>query len=102
MPRPAPTGDRRFLNLDARSVKNSQISAALRRTSCPDESNRLLNELVEENIPIADSIAGRYVSRGIPKEDLRQVARLAREGHPRVPSGARSGLPGVRRAVHPR
>ena len=37
----------------------------------------LRNELIRVNMPVAASIAGRYRSRGIPREDLCQVAYLA-------------------------
>lgn len=37
----------------------------------------LLDEVVEVNIPVADSLASRYAARGIPSDDLVQVARLA-------------------------
>lgn len=60
-----------------RSSRNHELAAAMRRTRCPREQAQLANELAEENIPIADSIASRYVSRGIAREDLQQVARLA-------------------------
>jgi RNA polymerase sigma-B factor len=38
---------------------------------------RLLNEAVVRFKPVADSLAGRYSGRGIPSEDLAQVAALA-------------------------
>ena len=38
---------------------------------------RLVDEVVEVNIPVADSLASRYVARGIAADDLVQVARLA-------------------------
>jgi RNA polymerase sigma-B factor len=60
-----------------RTSRNHELAAALRRARCPRELARLANELAEENIQIADSIASRYVSRGIAREDLQQVARLA-------------------------
>lgn len=41
------------------------------------ERGRLLSEIVEANIPVARSIARRYAGRGIPAEDLEQVACVA-------------------------
>lgn len=38
---------------------------------------QILDELVVINIPVADSLASRYAARGIPVDDLVQVARLA-------------------------
>lgn len=38
---------------------------------------RLLSEIVEANIPVARSIARRYAGRGIPTDDLEQVAYVA-------------------------
>lgn len=43
----------------------------------PDERARLLDEIVLANVPVARSIARRYKGRGIPSEDLEQVAYLA-------------------------
>jgi RNA polymerase sigma-B factor len=42
-----------------------------------DERTRLLDDLVGTNMSVAQSIAARYRSRGIPLEDLEQVAYLA-------------------------
>ena len=36
-----------------------------------------MNEIVEVNLSVADGLASRYVRRGIPEDDLVQVARLA-------------------------
>jgi len=38
---------------------------------------RLLNEVAEQFMPVAESLALRYAGRGIPQEDLSQVAALA-------------------------
>jgi RNA polymerase sigma-B factor len=37
----------------------------------------LVDELIEINMPVAQAVAGRYRRRGIPVEDLEQVAYLA-------------------------
>jgi len=42
-----------------------------------DERRRLLAEAVELNMGVADAIASRYRRRGIPDDDLHQVAYLA-------------------------
>lgn len=47
------------------------------RTCRDDERPRLIDELVATNMPVAKSIASRYRLRGIPLEDLEQVAYLA-------------------------
>jgi RNA polymerase sigma-B factor len=43
----------------------------------PEEHGRLIDELITANMPVAESIAARYRRRGIPDEDLEQVAYLA-------------------------
>ncbi len=46
---------------------------------CHDEAERrrLLDEVVTLNLDVADAIASRYARRGVPADDLVQVARLA-------------------------
>ena len=41
------------------------------------EKQQLIDQLVDVNMPVAESIAARYRRRGIPDEDLEQVAYLA-------------------------
>lgn len=41
------------------------------------ERRRTLNEVVQVNIEVAESIASRYRNRGVPDDDLNQVACLA-------------------------
>jgi RNA polymerase sigma-B factor len=41
-----------------------------------DEYRRLSDRIVERCLPVADRIAQRYSGRGIPRDDLKQVARL--------------------------
>jgi RNA polymerase sigma-B factor len=43
----------------------------------PEERRRLLDEVVTTNMCVATAIAARYRTRGIPTEDLQQVAYLA-------------------------
>jgi RNA polymerase sigma-B factor len=40
------------------------------------EYRRLRDRIVERCLPVADRIAHRYSGRGIPREDLKQVARM--------------------------
>lgn len=71
-------------DLDDRAVargRRLQLTAELLRRAAetPDalERQRLLDEAVVLNLCVASSIAGRYRNRGIPEEDLEQVAHLA-------------------------
>jgi RNA polymerase sigma-B factor len=41
------------------------------------EKEQLIDQLIDVNMPVAESIAARYRRRGIPDEDLEQVAYLA-------------------------
>lgn len=41
------------------------------------ERQRLCDEIITATLPVADRLAARYRNRGIPLEDLRQVARAA-------------------------
>jgi RNA polymerase sigma-B factor len=43
----------------------------------PGGRQAIVHEIVEVNVPVADGLASRYVRRGIPEDDLVQVARLA-------------------------
>lgn len=43
----------------------------------PAREAALREQLITLNLPVAASVAGRYARRGIPEEDLRQVAYLA-------------------------
>jgi RNA polymerase sigma-B factor len=43
----------------------------------PEERRRLLHQVVTTNMCVATAIAARYRTRGIPTEDLQQVAYLA-------------------------
>lgn len=46
-------------------------------TAPSDERQRLLDEVIVLNIPVARSLAGRYRNRGQPVDELEQVACLA-------------------------
>src|ERR1700712_2508821 len=61
----------------ARSRRTDELVDLLR--ACVDEKDReaLRQELIAVNMPVARAIASRYRSRGIPSEDLEQIAYLA-------------------------
>ncbi len=64
----------------ARDLVAEQTSAVIQRLRCgePDEAQRqrLVDEIVVLNLPVARSLAMRYRERGVPVEDLVQVAAL--------------------------
>ncbi len=60
----------------ARSLRTHELFDLIPREDGATR-RRLLDEVVEVNIPVADSLAARYAARGIPSDDLVQVARLA-------------------------
>ncbi|GGF41406.1 alternative sigma factor SigF [Marmoricola endophyticus] len=47
------------------------------RTGSRRVHDRLIDEVVEINMAVADTVASRYARRGLPAEDLRQVAYVA-------------------------
>lgn len=49
----------------------------LAETENRDERQQLCTRIIESTIPVADRLAARYRGRGIPLDDLRQVARAA-------------------------
>jgi RNA polymerase sigma-B factor len=63
---------------ERRSHTNRLLAQA--RDAAPAERSRLLDEVIVENMPVAKSIAGRYRGRGVPIDDLEQVACLALVG----------------------
>jgi RNA polymerase sigma-B factor len=60
-----------------RAELTDEIVRALANCDSELERVRLQHELVTVNLPVAESIATRYRSRGVDQEDLRQVAYLA-------------------------
>lgn len=70
---------------DARATRSDPPDRASRTTALferigeadPLERRRLLDEVVTLNLPVADALASRYARRGVPADDLVQVARLA-------------------------
>lgn len=76
LPRPSLSARRASERL-RRTERTHELVALL--AQCQDETERhaLTNELASVNMPIADSVVARYRSRGVPTEDLQQVAYLA-------------------------
>ncbi len=60
-----------------RSLRTVDLFAALAATDDEQERERLLEEVVVLNIPVAESIASRYRGRGVGDDDVEGVARLA-------------------------
>ncbi len=62
------------------SQRRDRIESLLRDLSSDpprDERASLIEELVQLNLSLCDGVAGRYAGRGIDRDDLVQVARLA-------------------------
>lgn len=73
-PRPSGvTSSRRRLR-EERSDRTSTLLEALARCADPAERDDLVNEIVEINRGVAESVAARYRNRGVAFEDLCQVA----------------------------
>ena len=68
-----PTEERR----QTRAADTADLFAAVDATSDPEEQRRLLDRVVELNLGLATAVVARFRSRGIPTDDLLQVARLA-------------------------
>lgn len=68
----SPVGSGRPANLDF--VDQLLVAAA---ATTGTRRVRMLNEAVVRFMPMAESLAARYTGRGIPREDLTQVAALA-------------------------
>jgi RNA polymerase sigma-B factor len=60
-----------------RSARTDEIVELLHVCVDDEERHRLREELIAVNMPVARSIATGYRSRGIPSEDLEQIAYLA-------------------------
>ena len=61
----------------ARSARTDELVELLWTSTDESERADLRADLIATNMPVARSIASRYRSRGIPLEDLQQVAYLA-------------------------
>ncbi len=60
-----------------RDERTNDLLAHRDRVTCPDERERLADEIVELNLPLSDAVARRYANRGVETDDLIQVARTA-------------------------
>ena len=71
--------DHRLTEAEQRAERAAGTADLLARagTAGEDERARLLAEVVELNMGVADAIASRYRRRGVADEDLQQVAYLA-------------------------
>jgi RNA polymerase sigma-B factor len=63
--------------IPTRSSRTHDLFEKLERCGDPSARQRLLDEIVTLNLDVADGIASRYANRGVPVDDLVQVARLA-------------------------
>ena len=64
-----------------RSESRAELTAGLLRRAAeadgPADRARLLEDVVVLNMPLARAVADRYQGRGVPREDLEQVAYVA-------------------------
>ncbi|KQT93842.1 hypothetical protein ASG49_02425 [Marmoricola sp. Leaf446] len=60
-----------------RAHDTADLFAEAEATEDPEERRRLLDRVVELNLGLATAVVARFRSRGIPTDDLLQVARLA-------------------------
>jgi RNA polymerase sigma-B factor len=61
----------------ARSARTDELIELLRTCTNELERDQLRRDLITVNMPVARSLAAAYRSRGIPSEDLEQIAYLA-------------------------
>lgn len=60
---------------DARRRRTQSLFEQIAACEDDEERHRLRDSVIVCNIPVADRLAGRYSGRGVPTDDLRQVAR---------------------------
>src|SRR5688572_14190088 len=60
-----------------RNERTREIFARAARADSPAERQRLLETVIVQYVDLAHAEASRYRSRGVPLDDLRQVAALA-------------------------
>ena len=60
-----------------RARRTERLVERLATDLTPDERREVQDELAECNLPVARAVATRYRDRGIPRDDLEQVASLA-------------------------
>lgn len=65
------------LTSTAREQRTHRLLLALADESRPECRARITAEVVELNLGVCDALANRYLHRGIDRDDLVQVARLA-------------------------
>ena len=60
-----------------REQRTAELFAALQEARDAEQVEQLVDDLVRVNLPLCDSLAGRYHGRGTEHDDLLQVARTA-------------------------
>lgn len=60
-----------------REQRTADLFAELQRSRDRHHHQQLVEEILRVNLPFCDALAGRYVGRGVEKDDLVQVARTA-------------------------
>lgn len=61
----------------SRDHETNQLLEELDHVSDVERRQELCNEIITRTLPVADRLAARYAGRGMPADDLRQVARTA-------------------------
>lgn len=74
---PATTISRRQSASNERSVRTRQLFSLALSSDSVEERRQLMGMVIEMHLDLAHAEAARYRSRGIPLDDLRQVAALA-------------------------
>ncbi len=60
-----------------RGTRTSRLVAEWADAADDESRDLIIARVIETNLPVAEAIARRYRHRGVPEEDLRQVAYLA-------------------------
>lgn len=68
--------DRRLRERADRAERTQELLDRIDGASAA-QKQQLIDQLIEANMPVAESIAARYRRRGVSEDDLRQVAYLA-------------------------
>lgn len=66
-----------LLNPSAREHQTEQLLSRLSHSHNLSQQARITGRIVELNLGVCDALANRYVHRGVERDDLVQVARLA-------------------------
>jgi RNA polymerase sigma-B factor len=72
-----PGTSRRQTASQDRSTRTRELFSLAQTTDSAEERRQLLDSVIEMHLDLAHAEAARYRSRGIPLDDLRQVAALA-------------------------